>query len=109
MFNGTPSEGGVFQNLCFWCSTTVCHYLSHSAVVITCESARLCRTREKGGDESDPPPKAGGHVTPIAALCSTPLSRPPWGRSRPHLSLREGSEQPPGAAPKARRRTYGMA
>ena len=56
MFNGTPSEGGVFQNLCFWCSTTVCHYLSHSAVVIRCESARTLSTREKGGDESDPPP-----------------------------------------------------
>ena len=24
-----------------------------------------------------------------------PLYRPPWGRSRPHLSLREGSEPPP--------------
>ena len=24
-----------------------------------------------------------------------PLYRPPWGRSRPHLSLREGLEKPP--------------
>ena len=24
-----------------------------------------------------------------------PLYRPPWGRSRPHLSLREGLENPP--------------
>ena len=55
-----PLRGGVFQKLCFWCSTTVCHYLSHSAFVIPCESARPLRTREKGGDESDPPKKRGG-------------------------------------------------
>ena len=35
-------------------------YLSHSAVVILCESARPCRTGEKEGDESDPPKKRGG-------------------------------------------------
>ena len=28
-------------------------------------------------------------------VCNTPLYRPPWGRSRPHLSLREGLEKPP--------------
>ena len=35
-------------------------YLSHSAVVIRCESAPTLTTREKGGDESDPPQKRGG-------------------------------------------------
>ena len=35
-------------------------YLPHSAVVIRCESAPTLRTREKGGDESDPPQKRGG-------------------------------------------------
>ena len=96
MFNGTPSEGGVFQNLCFWCSTTVCHYLSHSAVVIRCESARTLSTREKGGDESDPPPqKSGGACDPDSGAVFHASIPAPWGRSRPHLSLREGSEQPP--------------
>ena len=41
-----------------------------------CESACTLPTREKGGDESDPPPKAGGHVTPIAVLSGIPLSGP---------------------------------
>ena len=31
----------------------------------------------------------------IAGICGMPLSVSPWGRSRPHLSLREGSEKPP--------------
>ena len=34
--------------------------MSHSAVVILGESALALRTREKGGDESDPPKKRGG-------------------------------------------------
>ena len=33
--------------------------------------------------------------TRIAGICGMPLSVSPWGRSRPHLSLREGLEQPP--------------
>ena len=28
-------------------------------------------------------------------IWNMPLYRPPWGRSRPHLSLREGLEKPP--------------
>ena len=31
----------------------------------------------------------------IAGICGMPLSVSPWGRSRPHLSLREGLEQTP--------------
>ena len=54
-----------------------------------------CRTGEKEGDESDPPQSGGGHVTPIAVLSYIPLSGPMRGRSRPHLSLREGSEPAP--------------
>ena len=33
--------------------------------------------------------------TRIAGICGMPLSVSPWGRSRPHLSLREGLEQTP--------------
>ena len=51
-----------------------------------------CRSRKKGGDESDPP-RNGGLLRPrIAARCPTPLSGPMRGRYRPYLSLREGSE-----------------
>ena len=57
---GTPSEGGVYQNFRLRCTTTTFSYLYHSAVVITCESACTLPTREKGGDESDPPQKRGG-------------------------------------------------
>ena len=48
-------------------------------------------------DESDPPPKQGGYAVPksrcnaVACLYSVRMT----GRSRPHLSLREGSEKPP--------------
>ena len=75
MVNGTRS-GGVFQELLKRYSTTAFSYLSHSAVVIPCESARPLPTREKGGDESDPQKNRGVMRPWIAALCSTPLSRP---------------------------------
>ena len=57
---------------------------------------RPCRTGEKGGDESDPAQKRGGHVTPDSGTEYHTAIRPHAGRSRPHISLREGSEQPPG-------------
>ena len=76
MLNGTGLEGGVFQESLKRYSTTTFVYMPHSAVVIPCESARPLRTREKGGDESDPPQKRGGMRTRIAALCSTLLSGP---------------------------------
>ena len=55
-----PSEGGVGQNFGSRWDKALFRYLSHSAVVITYESARLCRTGKKEGDESDPPQKRGG-------------------------------------------------
>ena len=47
-----------------WCCTTDFTYLSHTAVVIPCESARPCRTGERGTRAPPPPQKWGGHVTP---------------------------------------------
>ena len=47
-------------------------------------------TRETEKDESDPPKKQGGHVTPDSATARRGSIPVPWGRSRPHLSLREG-------------------
>ena len=53
------------------------------------------RTREGEKDESDPP-KTGGDLRPFVEVrCDTYLYSAPGGRSRPHLSLREGLEQPP--------------
>ena len=52
-------------------------------------------TREVEKDESDPPPKQGGHVTFRRVTLLRTSTRSHGGRSRPHLSLREGSEQPP--------------
>ena len=41
------------------CHHSLLPYLSHSAVVIHSESAPPLPTREKGGDESDPPQNRG--------------------------------------------------
>ena len=72
-------------------------YMPHSAVVIRFETALPLRTREKGGRRERPPPpqKQGGHAARYRWRLNTPLYRPPWGRYRPHLSLREGLEKPP--------------
>ena len=56
----TGLEGGVSQNSEPRCHNSILPYLSHSSVVILCESAPPCRTGEKEGDESDPPQKWGG-------------------------------------------------
>ena len=44
---------------------------------------------------SDPPKKWGVMRSRKAGICNMPLFDRMTGRSRPHLSLREGSEQPP--------------
>ena len=55
----TRSEGGVLQEFGSRCGEAAYRYMSHSVAVICCESARPLRTREKGGDESDPPQNRG--------------------------------------------------
>ena len=65
-----------------------------------CKSALPLPTREKGGDESDPPPpppppQSGGACDPDSGTERRTSIPAPWGRSRPHLSLREGSETAP--------------
>ena len=59
----TRSEGGVWHTSSSRCGEAAFRYIPHSAVVIPCESARLLQTREKGGDESDPP-QTGGSCDP---------------------------------------------
>ena len=92
MVLATRSEGGVWQDSGSRCGKPTFRYLPYSSVVIPCESARPCRTGEKEGDESDPPKKWGGHVTPDSGAEWHASIRPHAGRSRPHISLREGSE-----------------
>ena len=53
-------EGGVGHNFGSRYGEAAFLYMPHYAVVIPCESARPLPTREKGGDESDPPQKRGG-------------------------------------------------
>ena len=54
------SEGGVGHDSDSRCGEAAFPYVPHSAVVIRCESAPTLPTREKGGDESDPPKNRGG-------------------------------------------------
>ena len=88
-------RGGVWQDSGSRCGIATFLYLTHSSVLIPCESAPPCRTGEKGEDESDPPKKVGGHVTLDSWRLWHASIRPHGGRSRPHLSLREGSETAP--------------
>ena len=54
------SEGGVRHDSDKKCGKAAFLYLSHSAVVIPCESALPLPTRENEKDESDPPQTGGG-------------------------------------------------
>ena len=77
------------------CGEAAFLYMPHSVVVSRFETALPLRTREKGWDVSDPPKNRGVMRSRTDGMRGMPLYRPPWGRSRPHLSLREGSEKPP--------------
>ena len=78
-----------------WCCTTDFAYLSHTAVVIPCESARSCRTGEKEGDESDPSKKSGEHVTPNSGTELHTAYSAPRGSLSSLFIPAEGSEQSP--------------
>ena len=53
-------EGGVGQDSGSRYGAPASFYMPNSAVVSHFETARTLRTREKGGDVSDPPQKRGG-------------------------------------------------
>ena len=78
------------------CGEAAFLYVPHSAVVSRFETALSLRPRSACRERRErPPPKPGGHVTfrrDMMLHVSTPA---PWGRSRLHLSLREGSETAP--------------
>ena len=61
---GTGLEGGVFQDSPERCSNTAFSYLSHSAVVIPCESAPTVPNGRKRGGRERPPQKGGTLAAP---------------------------------------------
>ena len=58
------------------CGEAAFLYMPHSAVVSSFETALPLRTREKGGDVSDPPKTGGGMRSFIAVACGIPLLGP---------------------------------
>ena len=92
----TASEGGVFHGFSLRSTTASFVYLPHSAVVSHFKKA-LPRPRAacRSGTRATPP-KSGGACGPKKRCAvAHPFSALMTGRSRPHLSLREGSEQAP--------------
>ena len=91
-----PSEGGVGHEFWLWCTTAVFVYLTHSAVVSQFEKATMrpkgrMMARTRAPPPPPPPPQKWGVMrTRIDGIWGMPLSGPMTGRSRPHLSLREG-------------------
>ena len=60
---------------------------------------------EKSGETIATPPERGFPAVPCSGAMGHALHRPPGGRYRRYLSLREGSEKTPGAALKEGRQT----
>ena len=86
------SEGGVYgMAKSRKCGEAAFLYLTHSAVVSHFETALSLRPRGACRESRErPPPKQGGHAAFRSGRVRHTSTRPPWGRSRPHLSLREG-------------------
>ena len=81
----------MWHGFWLWCTTAVFVYLTHSAVVSQFEKAIMRPKGRMMARTRAPPPKKWGVMrTRIDGICGMPLSGPMTGRSRPHLSLREG-------------------
>ena len=91
----TRSEGGVLHDSDNECGKAAFLYMLHSAVVISCYSARIASDAGEREGRERPPPNRGGHVTFRSGTLLHTSTRSHGGRSRPHLSLREGSETAP--------------
>ena len=90
-YHATASEGGVWHDFSLRCTTAVFVYLTHSAVVSQLQRAILRPKGRMMARTRATPPKTGGSCGPkkrcfVAHSFSARLT----GRSRPHLSLREG-------------------
>ena len=93
--DAAASEGGVRHDSDKKCGKAAFLYMLHSAVVISCYSARIASDAGKREGRERPPKNRGGHVTLSSGMLRHTSTRPHGGRSRPHLSLREGSETAP--------------
>ena len=103
-------RGGVWHDFSLRSTTATFVYLPHFAVVSHFETALPLRTREKGGGRERPPQKTGGSCGPAQMAFVTCLCPGPHGVA--HVLIYpcgKAQKQPPGAALKARRRTYEMA
>ena len=86
---------GVFQDFSLRSTTATFVYLPHFAVVRTLKRpSRVPRAACRAGTRATPP-KTGGSCDPDSGTEFHTAITAPWGRSRPHLSLREGSETAP--------------
>ena len=101
LFFATRSEGGVWQDSGSRCGNATFLYLTNSIVVILYYPTPRVPNRRKRRGRERPPQKVGGHVTLDSGAEWHASIRPHAGRSRPHLSLREGSETGQIGAPKA--------
>ena len=79
LFFATRSEGGVWQDSGSRYGEAAFLYMPHSAVFITCKSARHIARKEKSCAESDPPPKPGGHAVLKKRCAVACLYSAPWG------------------------------
>ena len=83
--------GGVGHGFWLRCTTASFVYLTHSAVVSEFVNAIMRpRGRMMAGTRATPPQKWGVMRSQKEVLCGTLFSARLTGRSRPHLSLREG-------------------
>ena len=99
-YHATQLEGGVAGfRLKIWRSRFPL-YASIPLWLSPVNRPAMSHEKKKAVPRATPPQNRGVMRTRIAPLCGIPLSGPMTGRSRPHLSLREGLEQPPGGGAK---------
>ena len=97
-YHAAGLEGGVRHWFWLRCTTAVFVYLTHPPVVSQFVNAILRpKGRMMAGTRATPPQKWGVMRSQKEVRFGTPLFDRLTGRSRPHLSLREGPEQPPQA------------
>ena len=89
MLNAPDSERGLGQKTGTRRDTSIFYYLFHSAVFVFYSSDSPVPIQGNRGGRERPPPKAGGHVAPIAALVGHASIRPHAG-SLSSLSIPAG-------------------
>ena len=102
MLNAPPTKGGVGHDLDKRRGIALFPYRSHSTVFVFYSSDSPVPIQGNRGGRERPPPKAGGHVAPIAARCDMPLSGPmgvalvlmdPCGKARKSAQVGAGRRE----------------